>query len=49
MHLVADELKFLNQKDLGRLQNNLSMKLGRPDYVPYTNHIDEYVLKKLKS
>jgi hypothetical protein len=48
MHQISDELKFLNAKDLGLLQSSIQRKLQKPDYIPYLEHIDNYVLSKLK-
>ena len=48
MHQVADELKFLNARDVGKLTASLQRKLDRPDYQPYLEHIDQYILANLK-
>jgi len=48
MHQISDELKFLNAKDLGILQSSIQKKLQKEDYVPYLDHLDNYVLSKLK-
>ena len=48
MHQIADELKFLKAQDLGTLQSRINQKLSKPDYAPYLEHIDNYVLAKLK-
>ena len=48
MHQIADELKFLKAQDLGILQSRINQKLSQPVYQPYLEHIDNYVLSKLK-
>lgn len=48
MHQIADELKFLKAQDLGTLQSRIQAKLSKADYAPYVDHIDQYVLAKLK-
>lgn len=48
MHQIADELKFLKAQDLGLLQSRIQTKLQKDDYAPYVDHIDKYVLAKLK-
>ena len=48
MHQIADELKLLKPQDLGTLQHRIQMKLAKPEYGPYLDHIDQYVLSKLK-
>ena len=48
MHQIADELKLLKPQDLGTLQHRIQMKLAKPEYSPYLDHIDQFVLSKLK-
>ena len=47
LHQIADELKFLNSKDLGMLQQSIQKKLQKSEYRSYLDHIDNYVLSKL--
>jgi len=34
--------------DLSKLRDRLNMKLAKPEYEPYIDHLDKYVLSKLK-